>query len=220
LDYDPIERFGGVGADVDLSGDYLVVLQHPVTTEYELARSQVWETLHAVSSLNLPTIWFWPNVDAGSDGTSNGIRTFREKHTPARIHFFKHMDSLDFLRLAYHCRCLVGNSSVAIRECSYLGVPAVNVGGRQEGRDRGQNVIDVPHDRQAIERAVRQQVARPRYPMDTLYGDGRAGERIAELIAHVPLTFTKRLYEPDQDTPPIASSPVEGQDEGDSRRAA
>ena len=91
------------------------------------ARKHVEETLHAVDQLRLPTLWFWPNPDAGSDGTSGGIRRFRELEQPENIHFFKNMAPADFLRLIYNSRCLIGNSSVGIRECSYLGVPVVNM---------------------------------------------------------------------------------------------
>ena len=77
LDFDPMQRYGGVGAGLDLSNGYLVVLQHPVTTEHAAARHHVQETLQAVADVGLPTLWFWPNPDAGSDGTSRGIRAFR-----------------------------------------------------------------------------------------------------------------------------------------------
>ena len=82
LDFDPFEKYGGVGPKADLSRGYLVVMQHPVTTEYDEARAQVDETLYAVAGLGLPVLWFWPNVDAGSDGTSKGIRMFREHQKP------------------------------------------------------------------------------------------------------------------------------------------
>lgn len=196
LDFDPFEKYGGVGAPVALSGGYLVVMQHPVTTEYELARQQAIETLHAIhviSESDLPALWFWPNVDAGSDGTSNAIRSFRELHAPQNIHFFKNMQPTDFLRLLYSSRCLVGNSSVGIRECAYLGVPAVNIGTRQSGRDRGRNVIDVGYDREEIAAAIRRHLRNGRYGSDPVYGHGRAGERIAELLAAEPLGIEKRL---------------------------
>jgi UDP-hydrolysing UDP-N-acetyl-D-glucosamine 2-epimerase len=194
LDFDPLTKYGGVGDSVDLSNGYLVVLQHPVTTEYALARDHAFETLHAVQEFGLPVLWFWPNVDAGTDGTSGAIRTFRETEKPTNFHFFKNMAPLDFLRLLYNAKSLVGNSSVGIRECSYLGVPAVNVGSRQAGRDRGGNVLDVGYSRSAIVGAIeRHRVNGGRYPQDTLYGDGRAGERIAALLASEPLQIEKRL---------------------------
>jgi len=196
LDFDPFEKYGGVGASVDLSGGYLVVMQHPVTTEYELARQQAVETLHAVTEIGLPALWFWPNVDAGSDGTSNAIRSFRELHDPRNIHYFKSMEPTDFLRLLAGSRCLVGNSSVGIRECAYLGVPTVNIGTRQAGRDRGRNVIDVGYERGEIVAAVRKHLESLRggkCESDPIYGQGKAGERIAELLAKQPLGIEKRL---------------------------
>lgn len=193
---DVFERFGGVGPNLDLSDGYLMVLQHPVTNQHEVARAQVTETLKAIHQINKPTLWFWPNVDAGSDEVSSGIRSYRERHQPQNIHFFRHIDSLDFLRLALRASCVIGNSSVAIRECSYLGTPAVNVGERQLGRDRGGNVFDVGHDAAQIELAIRNHLRHGRYAPDLLYGDGRAGQRIAEHLATVPLRVEKRLQFP------------------------
>jgi UDP-hydrolysing UDP-N-acetyl-D-glucosamine 2-epimerase len=193
LDFDPFERYGGVGPRLDISGGYMVVMQHPVTTEYKEARDHVMETLHAVHEAGMPTLWFWPNVDAGSDGTSNGIRSFRENERPENIHFFKNMAPTDFLRVLYNSRALIGNSSVGIRECSFLGVPVVNIGSRQAGRERGRNVIDVDYDRREIGEAIRRHRRNGRYPQDTTYGDGNAGSRIAELLTEVPLRIEKRL---------------------------
>jgi UDP-hydrolysing UDP-N-acetyl-D-glucosamine 2-epimerase len=193
LDFDPLQKYGGVGEDIDLSDGYVVLMQHPVTTEYELARQQVSETLHAVRDIGMPTLTFWPNVDAGSDGTSGGMRAFREREKPKNFHFFKNMAPEDFLRLLYNARCLVGNSSVGIRECSFLGVPVVNVGTRQNGRDRGCNVVDVDYDRRQIVQALERHLGNGRYPQDHLYGDGRAGERIGVLLSTEPLRIEKRL---------------------------
>ncbi len=196
LDFDPYERYGGVGeARVDFSRDYLVVMQHPVTTEYERARHDVTVTLEVIRDLGIPTAWFWPNMDAGSDGTSKGIRAFRELegHRLGHMHFFKNMTPEDFLKLIYHSRCLVGNSSVGIRESAYLGVPVVNIGSRQNGRTRGKNVLDVPHEYQAIRSAIERQLANGRYASDPIYGDGHAGERIADILATCELSIEKRL---------------------------
>ena len=191
LDFDPMERYVGVGSDIDLSNGYIIVLQHPVTTEYRDARAQVLATLHAVHDLAVPVLWFWPNVDAGSDAMSKAIRAFRETVKPESIHFFKNMRPADFLRLAYGSRAVVGNSSVGIRECTYLGVPVVNIGSRQRGRERGVNVIDVPHDEIQIRAAIERQFKNGRYPVNHLYGDGRAGDRISNVLAKSPLSFDK-----------------------------
>lgn len=193
LDFDPVQRYGGVGAPLRAGEDYVVVLQHPVTTEHAQARAHVTETLHAVHALGVPAFWFWPNVDAGSDGTSSGIRAFREQVRTPAMRFFKDMAPLDFLRLLHNARCLIGNSSVGIRECAFLGVPVVNVGSRQAGRDRAGNVLDVDYRRDEIRAAVERHLANGRYPSDDLYGDGHAGERIAGTLAAAPLGVEKRL---------------------------
>lgn len=193
VDFDPFAKYKGVGGVFDLRTDYLVVMQHPVTTEHERARTQIMETLHAVHDIGLPTFWFWPNVDAGSDGTSRGIRQFRELERPANIHFFKNMEPEDFLRLVYNSRCLVGNSSVGIREASFLGIPTVNIGTREAGRERGNNVLDVDYDKMQIKSAIEKQLSNGRYASDTLYGNGGAGRRIANILRDTPLKFEKRL---------------------------
>ena len=192
LDFDPFERYGGVGRIKDWENGYIVVLQHPVTTEYAASRSHINETLKAVYDLKIPTFWFWPNVDAGSDGTSKGIRAFRESHDIDHIHFFKNMEGRDFLRLLHNSNCLIGNSSVGIRECAYMGVPVVNIGSRQNGRDRGKNVIDVDYNYNDIKNAITDSIKRERIK-DLTYGGGNAGEVMADTIAQAELDFKKVL---------------------------
>lgn len=192
LDFDPFKRYGGVGEIKNWEEGYIVVLQHPVTTEYAESRDHIDETLKAVHKLNMPTFWFWPNVDAGSDGTSKGIRSFRENNDIDNIHFFKNMEGRDFLRLLYNSKCLIGNSSVGIRECAYMGVPVVNIGSRQSGRDRGKNVIDVNYNQEDILNAIKNSIDRERIK-DLTYGGGTAGKKIAEIISTAPLDFKKIL---------------------------
>lgn len=193
LNFDPIQKYGGVGGDFDYRSGYIVVMQHPVTTEYTDARKHVEETLYTVHDLKIPTFWFWPNVDAGADGTSKGIRAFRESHDITNIRFFKNMIPNDFLRLLKNSKCLIGNSSVGIRECAYLGIPVVNIGSRQRGRERGEGVIDVPYDRGEIKNAIMRQLEHGHYPSDKIYGKGDAGKQIADLLAKETLTFHKIL---------------------------
>jgi UDP-hydrolysing UDP-N-acetyl-D-glucosamine 2-epimerase len=183
----------GVGADIDPSKPFLLVNQHPVTTEYGQGKEQIWETLEALDELKMPTMMLWPNVDAGSEDIATGMRTFREKRRPEYIRFYKNFPIETYVRLMLSCSCVVGNSSAPIREGAFLGVPAVNIGTRQMGRDRGPNVVDVGHDRREIVAAIRQQLANGRHPPDHLYGDGKAGGRIADILASTPFRVQKRL---------------------------
>ena len=191
--YNPLEEYGGVGPELDLTQNFLVVMQHPVTTEVDQTRAHIRETVEAIKQLALPTIWFWPNVDAGSDAVSKLLRTEREHGALDNVHLFRNMRPDDFLYTLLECKCLVGNSSVAIREASYLGVPTVSIGNRQRFRERGRNVIDVPYDREAIAAAIKRSIANGRYERDEIYGDGTAGVQIADLLATVPLTIEKHL---------------------------
>jgi GDP/UDP-N,N'-diacetylbacillosamine 2-epimerase (hydrolysing) len=193
LDFDPFHKYGGVGTRFSVDDGYIVVMQHPVTTEYHQAREDVTKTLEVIDGLGIPTFWFWPNVDAGADGTSNGIRSFREKYSPKHIRFFKNMEPDDFLRLLVNSKCLVGNSSVGIRECSFLGVPVVNIGTRQNRRLRGDNVLDVSYDRSKIKAAVQSQLDNPKNGKSTVYGLGDSGKKIADILAEIDLRFHKTI---------------------------
>ena len=155
IDFDPFIKYGGVGETFDVSQDYLIVMQHPITTEHQNSNDQTLATLSAITELNIPAFWFWPNPDAGSSGIAKEIRVFREHHNNSIIHFIINMSPEDFLKLAVSSSCIIGNSSVAIRECSFLGVPAVNIGTRQFGRERGNNVVDCEHNSSQIVSSIR-----------------------------------------------------------------
>lgn len=188
-----LQRTAGVGREVDIqAGAYLVVIQHPVTTEYESNLAHVTETLEAVDGLQTSTIWVWPNMDAGSDGLSKGIRQFREHRRPEHIHFFKSLPIELYGPLLRNTACLIGNSSSGIREAAFLGTPTVNIGSRQDGRQRANNVVDVPYEREAIVRAVEQQCRNGRYESSNIYGDGDAAAKIIPILASFEFSIQKR----------------------------
>ncbi len=193
LPADFFDAHGGAGASLDASKPFVVVLQHPVTTEYRDAFHQIEETLAAIHALAMPTVWLWPNVDAGSDSTSKGLRLFVARHPGFPIHLFRNFAVEDYARVIASSACLIGNSSSAIREGAFLGVPAVNIGTRQNRRERAGNVIDVGYDRHAIKKAIETQLAHGGYPRDGLYGDGHSGPRIAEILARATFTIQKSL---------------------------
>ena len=193
LDFDIYDKYGGVGGRPELTRGYIVVMQHPVTSEYEQSRIHIEKTLESITNLGLPTLWFWPNVDGGSDGTSKGIRSFRELRNVDNIHFFKNMEPEDFLVLLKNSKCIVGNSSVGIRECSYLGIPSVNIGSRQAGRERGENVVDVDYCTNEISNAILYQIKHGHYDHDPIYGTGNAGKNIANILAISEITSNKKL---------------------------
>jgi UDP-hydrolysing UDP-N-acetyl-D-glucosamine 2-epimerase len=187
------ERYKGVGPALDPAKPYLVVLQHPVTTEYGRGLAQISETVEAIRSTGMQTAWLWPNVDAGSDDVSKGLRMFREANPNAPVHFYRNFSVEDYARLIANCACLVGNSSSALREGAFLGVPAVNIGTRQQGREHGANVVHAAYERAAITSAIKKQLAHGKYQRSNLFGDGSAGQRIAEVLARTELKVQKKL---------------------------
>ncbi len=193
LPEDLFTRYGGVGSPIDTAKPYIVVLQHPVTTEYGSGLAQINETLAAIKMLNMQTIWLWPNVDAGSDDISKGLRVFREKNPGVPLHLFRNFAVEDYARLINNCVCLIGNSSSGIREGAFLGVPVVNIGTRQQHRERANNVLDTQYNRESILNAIQSQLKHGRYPSVPLFGDGNSGKKIAELLATEELTIQKAI---------------------------
>ena len=191
--FNPFVDYTGVGDELDVSKPYLVVMQHPVTTEFGESCQQITATLNAVKSIDMQVFVMWPNPDTGTEGLSQGIRRFRELEKPKNFHFFKNMRPEDFLRLLKKSACLIGNSSVGIRECSYLGVPVVNIGTRQLDRQRGPNVIDTNSQEQEIVAAIRQQLSHGPYARTEVYGDGLSGAKAAQVLRDQSPPINKRI---------------------------
>ncbi len=191
--FKPFEKYGGVGRKIDINKKFIVVLQHPHTPEYRIAGKQIIETLNALLEINLPVIWFWPNVDIGTDSISKQLRSFRENNPDNNFHFFKNFESEDFLKLLIKSSCIVGNSSVAIRECAFLGVPAVDIGDRQKNRIKGSNVISVRNSKKEIIKAIREQLIVNKYPSENIYGNGDSSKIISKIISSFEFNLNKQF---------------------------
>lgn len=183
----------GVGASLDLSTPFVLVSQHPVTTEYGEGERQITATLSAVRESGMQAIVLWPNADAGSEDIARGMRKWREKGFADRMHFFKNLPTATYIRLMKKAVCLIGNSSSGIREGAYIGTPVVNIGSRQTARERGSNVVDVHHKKTEILGAIKAQAAHGRYNMEDTYGSGTAGEQIAEILASIGRVEVQKL---------------------------
>jgi len=196
-DLDPVRQYQvdyGMGPRIELvPGQYLTLIQHPVTTEYDDNLAHVRETIAALEELRLPTVWILPNMDAGSDGINKGIRQFREARRPDYIHFFKSLPIELFAPLLRNAAVMVGNSSSGIREAAFLGTPTVNVGSRQHGRERGRNVVDVGYTAADIVAGVRRQIGHGRFEADHIYGDGHAAEKIVRVLETAVFQIQKTI---------------------------
>jgi len=178
-------KAAGLGFDIEKE-PFLLVSQHPVTTEYGENRKHVEATLHALEKLGMPVIMIWPNVDAGSDEVSKGIRTFREHRSPEWLNMFINLPVEVYVKLMDSCACMIGNSSSALREGAFIGVPAVNVGSRQNGRVHGDNIVFCKAEENAILQAVKGQLEHGKYPQNNIYGDGCTSGKIAGTLATLP----------------------------------
>ena len=172
----------GVGIKLDIDKPFIILSYHPVTTEFEKINEQTRIILNCINILDIPTIILWPNADAGSSKIAKIIRIYREKGLLKKAHFYKNLPTDTYIYLLNKCLCIVGNSSSGIREGNYLGVPCVNIGSRQNSRERGKNVIDVPFEKKKILDAMKIQIKSGKYKKGTLYGDGNASKKIIKIL--------------------------------------
>ena len=183
----------GVGEKLDLNSPFLLVSQHPVTTEYGEGEKQIYKTLRAVSRFNMQAIILWPNSDAGSEDIARGMRKWRESENSTKMHFFKNLPIKTYVKLMKRTSCLIGNSSSGIREGAYIGTPCVNIGTRQTMREKGENVIDVNFDETEIYNAIKIQIEHGEYKQNPIYGNGSAGKSIAEILSTKSVEIQKLI---------------------------
>jgi UDP-hydrolysing UDP-N-acetyl-D-glucosamine 2-epimerase len=184
----------GSGRWIDISQPFLLVLFHPITTEYGGEHKQIEEVLQALNKVAIQTILLWPNIDAGADHISKAIRVFRDREKPLWLRALTNLSPENYLKVLSNAVCAVGNSSSFVRDASYFGTPVVLVGNRQEGREAGEHVMRVEPVASEIIIAVNTQLSHGRYAPSTLYGDGHVSERTAEALARLTPYIQKRLY--------------------------
>ena len=172
---------------------YLILIQHPVTTEYEHNFEYINETITVLRELRMPTLGLCLNMDAGADGINKAVRRLKDRESPDYIHFFKSLPIECYAPVLKNAACILGNSSSGIREAAYLGTPTVNIGSRQNGRARGRNVIDVGYNKAEILKAVKYQIKHGPYEPDRLYGDGYAAEKIVKILRKQKISIQKTI---------------------------
>lgn len=194
IDNSFIKNFKYIGKKIDFNQKYILIQYHPVTTEYDLEQKKTEILLDAIHSLNIQTVWMWPNIDAGSDIVGKVIRRFREKNINNKFCFVKNLPPEEFLKLVNNTECFVGNSSAAIREGSYLGVPAVSVGSRQKPREHGNNVIFASHNKNEIIKKINIQLKKKKkIKPSKIFGSGDAGKKIAQILSNINISSQKKI---------------------------
>ena len=183
----------GLGHRLDTKQPYIVVLLHPVTTDYNKNSDLINSVLKSIIKLDIQIVWLWPNNDAGANIITKKIRSFRENQKNIKINFFTNLETEDYLKLIKNAKCLIGNSSSGIRESAYLGVPTVNIGSRQNLRERGNNVVDVEPRVHLIINAVKK-ITNKKIKSSNLYGLGDSVKKIVKILSGVKLDNKKSFY--------------------------
>ena len=174
--------------DLDLNKPSVMVAYHPVTLDQNTTQEGD-EVFAALAELEQQIIFCFPNADAGSRGLIQRAEAFCESHASARL--FVNLGHIKYWSLLNCVDLLYGNSSSGIMETASLKLPTVNIGRRQQGRERARNVIDTPAQKQyildAVEKALSSEFRQSLEGMSNPYGDGFAAERMAEVLAKAPL---------------------------------
>lgn len=183
---------------IDLNKPVLLVIQHPVSREIDMAPYQIRETLEAVVQSQYQAIIIYPNADSGGRAM---IRVINEYHDMPNVRIYPNLPHRDFISLLRQVNVIIGNSSSGIIEAPSFGLPAINIGTRQTGRERGENVIDAGYDRkeiiECIDRVIHDNEFRERVKTGSNpYGDGQTSEKIVNVIASIPINddlFIKKV---------------------------
>ena len=187
-----LDEFGS-GFDVNINKDFVIIMYHPVNSETENLSENTKNILQAVNDLGIQTIWFWPNFDAGAELISHELRIFKDEVSGHKIKFLRYLHPKEFSILLNKSKCLIGNSSAGIKECSFLGVPVVNIGSRQSNRLRSENVIDCGNSEKEIKKAIEKQIEKGRYKSSNLYHAKETSKEIAKVLVKVNL-YTQKCF--------------------------
>ena len=175
-----------------ITKDFVLVLQHPVSLEVEDSANQIAQTLDAVTSTDFQVIVIYPNADAGG-------RAMIDKINEYDVEAYKNIPHDDFIGLLALASALIGNSSSGIIESSSFKLPVINIGTRQSGREKAENVIDVDYDSNEILNALKY-IKTDEYQnilkeCINPYGDGKACERICKILKDIEIDLDKKFFE-------------------------
>ena len=184
----------GVGNEIDISRPFIIVMYHPVTSEYGNGEDQIINILKAIAQFNIQKIFFWPNADAGYEDIARGIRKWREKNLDTNTRYIKNLEQKYFYHLLDKSRCIIGNSSSGLREGCYIGVKNISIGSRQNGREIGNNTIMISNNYRKIYISLKKILKlNYRKKKDYRYGNGNAGKKIVKIIEKIKVSHQKKL---------------------------
>jgi GDP/UDP-N,N'-diacetylbacillosamine 2-epimerase (hydrolysing) len=170
---------------IDMNKPYILIIQHPVTSEIMDTEKQINETINAIKEIGIQSIFIYPNNDAGTTKIINNIEGSNLRHVNSL--------SIDkYINLLKHSSALVGNSSGGIHETATFHIPTINIGTRQQGRLKAENVINVNYDKNEIKKAISKALYDKLF-LDTIsncknpYGDGTSAKKIVKLLKEIDI---------------------------------
>ena len=168
----------------NIKKDFVLVLQHPVSLEVEDSAYQIKQTLDAVTATDYQVLLVFPNADAGGRAMIEVINQYD-------VDAYKNISHDDFIGLLGLSSALIGNSSSGIIESSSFKLPVINIGTRQSGREKAENVIDVDYDSNEILQAVNyiksEEYQNKLESCKNPYGEGKAGELICKILKKIEI---------------------------------
>ncbi len=182
---------GGLGNKIDINNDFLLVIFHPDTLDFLNQATFAKSLIYALDDIKMPTIWLWPNIDAGSDNISKTIRIFREHNKAEWLYLIKNLKPEVFQKLLKKTSCAIGNSSSFVRDTTFTGTPVVLCGERQSFRESGPNLISSSFEIDEIKKNILTQINHGRYKPNNLYGDGNASTKIVNILKSADLKVQK-----------------------------
>ena len=181
--------------NIDFSKPTILLIQHPVTSESDESKEQILNTINAIKELDVQALVSLPNNDAGSSEIIDEIKN-------SGLSWYPSLSTKEFVNVYRNIGAIVGNSSSGIHESSTFGIPAVNIGTRQQDRERASNVIDVSYEKESIKAGIEKALFDVEYReslnnITNPYGNGESAKSIVELLKTLNLNgiVQKRFYE-------------------------
>lgn len=184
----------GVGAEINVESDFGVIMFHPDTLESKQTIDWVASLVQVIERSPMKWFWFWPNPDHGTNLVSKTLRRNREAGKLQNVRFIINLPPEQFITLVLKSKVMIGNSSFGIREASFIGLPVVNLGTRQSGRQRALNVVEIQEpNTKELELKIHKQI-QAKFLSSSIYGTGNAGKLSAKIISEwVPKIKSRKV---------------------------
>ncbi len=164
----------------NLSKDFYIMLQHPVTSEIHESEDQITNTIDAIIESKIEALVVLPNNDAGFSKIMSKIKS-------SKLKFVETLSIADYVNLLKRSSGLIGNSSSGIHETATFNIPTINIGTRQQGRLRSDNIIDVDYNKNEILKAILESKKLIGREFKKIYGDGDSSEKIVDLLKTIEI---------------------------------